>query len=281
MNVPTSTPSDPSNQQSIQSLMRGVCGVLRYESLRSFTPIRIAAWFGLALFPVGIIFAVRTLTERVGIRSPEQVWYTLLALVFVLQIEIVTILSMLLWATPVVHAELEGQTWVYSVVRPYARWMVLWGKYLAAFLWTSSCTIVSVSLVAPLLHTPDPLATWKVCVLLCVLSAMAHGALFVAIGTFFQKRAMVVAFAYTAMVEGILAWIPALINRFTISYRLRSVLVNTLLSDEKLQRPFDEILVSPEATSVHLGIVALFTVTLLFAASVRIYRSQFSWQSEY
>lgn len=281
MNAPTSTLTAPSNQQSIQSLIRGVLGVLRYEFQRSFTPIRMTAWFGLAIFPVGIIFAVKSLTERVDIRSPEQIWYALLALVFVLQIEIVTILSMLLWATPVVHAELEGQTWVYSVVRPYARWMMLWGKYLAAFFWTSSCTILSVSLAVPMLKTPDPLNTWKVCILLCVLSAVAHGALFVAIGSFFQKRAMVVAFAYTAVVEGILAWIPALINRFTISYRLRSVLVNTLLSEEELPRPLDEILVSPDATSVHLAVIALFTVSLLFAASVRVYRSQFSWQSEY
>jgi ABC-type transport system involved in multi-copper enzyme maturation permease subunit len=270
--------SDPS---ATQKLLRGVLGVLRYESSRSLTPVRIAAWISLALFPVGIILAVRMLTSRIEVRDMEDVWYVLLALVFVLQIEIVTVLSMLLWATPVVHAELEGQTWVYSVVRPHARWMVLWGKYLASFLWTSSCTVMSVSLIAPWLDTPNPVRTWLICVSLCILSAMAHGALFIAIGTFFQKRAMVVAFAFAAVVEGVLAWIPALINRFTISYRLRSILVNSLLSDEELPRPLDEILVSPDASSVHLAILVLFTVTLLLAASIRIYRTQFSWQSEY
>lgn len=264
-----------------QSLLRGVLGVLRYESIRSFTPVRIAAWIGLALFPVGVILAVRFLTSQIADREMPEVWYILLALVFVLQIEIVTVLSMLLWATPVVHAELEGQTWVYSVVRPHARWMMLWGKYLASVLWTSSCTAMSVSLIAPWLDTPDPVRTWWVCVALCLLSAMAHGALFIAIGTFFQKRAMVVAFAFAAVVEGVLAWIPALINRFTISYRLRSVLVNSLLSNEELQPPMDEILVSPESSSIHLAVLFLFTVTLLFAASIRIYRTQFSWQSEY
>jgi ABC-type transport system involved in multi-copper enzyme maturation permease subunit len=272
----------PHGDQPIQQkLLRGVLGVLRYESSRSLTPVRIAAWIGLALFPVGIILAVRMLTARLEVRDVQDVWYILLALVFVLQIEIVTVLSMLLWATPVVHAELEGQTWVYSVVRPHARWMMLCGKYLASFLWTSSCTVLSVSLIVPWLNTPDPSQTWKVCVSLCILSAMAHGALFIAIGTFFQKRAMVVAFAFAAVVEGVLAWIPALINRFTISYRLRSILVNSLLSDEELPRPMDEILVSPDSSSVHVAILILFTVTLLFAASIRIYRTQFSWQSEY
>ncbi|MCU0717737.1 MAG: hypothetical protein MUD03_16580 [Pirellula sp.] len=260
----------PHGDQPIQQkLLRGVLGVLRYESSRSLTPVRIAAWIGLALFPVGIILAVRMLTARLEVRDVQDVWYILLALVFVLQIEIVTVLSMLLWATPVVHAELEGQTWVYSVVRPHARWMMLCGKYLASFLWTSSCTVLSVSLIVPWLNTPDPSQTWKVCVSLCILSAMAHGALFIAIGTFFQKRAMVVAFAFAAVVEGVLAWIPAFI------------LVNSLLSDEELPRPMDEILVSPDSSSVHVAILILFTVTLLFAASIRIYRTQFSWQSEY
>ncbi len=37
---------------------------------------------------------------------------------FVLLPQVVTVLGLLLWATPVVHSELEGQTWVYAVVRP-------------------------------------------------------------------------------------------------------------------------------------------------------------------
>ncbi len=38
---------------------------------------------------------------------------------------------------PLVHAELEGRTWIYLAVRPRGRVSVLLGKYLTAVAWTT------------------------------------------------------------------------------------------------------------------------------------------------
>jgi hypothetical protein len=61
-------------------------------------------------------------------------------------------------------------------------------------------------------------------VTLCVLASMAYGALFGLIGVLRQKRVMVIAFVYAMLVEGLLGWIPAVINQGIVSFRLRSIL---------------------------------------------------------
>ncbi len=68
--------------------------------------------------------------------------------------------------------------------------------------------------------------TWVTMVKLSVLSAIAYASLFLMIGAMFPKRAMVFCVAYIALVEVVLSLIPAVINRMTFQYRLRSLMIN-------------------------------------------------------
>lgn len=201
-------------------------------------------------------------------------------LLFLLIPQVLTMLGMLLWATPIVHSELEAQTWVYAVCRPGARKAVLLGKYIVAVLWTFSAACLAVSLAVPICGMANPIRTWVVLCILNFLSSMAYAALFVTIGTLIQKRSMVIAFLYSFFVEAILSTVPATVNQLTVSFRLRSIFFQLLdlkiSSARQMERFFDV----SNGVAVHVTCLALFVTLLMSVALWRVQATQFVWQSE-
>ncbi|MFN7730931.1 MAG: hypothetical protein ACK5OB_03455 [Pirellula sp.] len=257
----------------------GMMAVARYEVVRSLTPWRIALWLAMVVFPVLLVGTVAYNLRRSPQLPPDvEVAYTMI--LFVLLPEVVTVLGMLLWATPVVSSELEGQTWIYALVRPGGRRSVLLGKYLVAVLWTASCGVLSVSLALPLTGMDNGFQVWWVLVVLCLLSSIAHGALFAFLGVMFQRRIMVVAFIYAIIVEALLGWIPAVINKFTVAYRLRSLLFQWLELPIPADMRSSELFTDGTSAWVHVACLVGGAVVLLGIASWRIGRAQYSFQSE-
>lgn len=266
------------------SIWRGFLGVLVFELNRTLKPMRIMLWLGLMLFPVLLLTTAQSL-----IRMPRTEVYAdrhlfiVAAIQFVLLPQVVTVLCMLLWAVPIVNAELEGQTWIYSVVRPGGRRAMLLGKYVVAVLWTGSCTTCSAVVSTAVASSFGVANVWPACqeiVLVNWISAASYGALMLTLGTLFQRRSMVFAFAYAAGVEAVLGSMPAIINRFTISYRLRSLAMEWLKVDFK-QLPDEFGFLWEAATKTHLSILALATLGLLGFTLWRIERSQYRFQSEF
>lgn len=258
------------------TLKNGTLGVFRYELMRSLTPLRIMLWVGLMLFPVILVSFIRFVMIQAGASSDDFLALTIV--LFILLPEVITILCMLLWATPIVNAELESQTWVYSVVRPKARWALISGKYLVAVTWTASCTSLSATFAVPIVGMSGAFKVWITLSCLCWLSAICYGALFMLIGTLIQRRAMVVAFGYTILVEFILATIPAVINRFTISFRLWSILYNSI--DIPPQLLDSNFMIQDSSTMGNVAVLLAASAFLLSVAIWRIQKSQFRWQSE-
>ena len=91
---------------------------------------------------------------------------------------------------------------------------------------------------------------------------------------------MVFAFAYAVGIEGAMGWVPAVINRFTISYRLRSLMMDWLNVDLK-GSPDGVKFLWEESMWAHLFIMATATVVMLALTLWRIERSQHRFQSEY
>jgi hypothetical protein len=258
------------------TLKNGALGVFRYELMRSLTPLRIMLWVGLLLFPVILVAVVRFFMIRAGASTDDFLGVTIV--LFILLPEVITILCMLLWATPIVNAELESQTWVYSVVRPKARWALITGKYLVAVTWTASCTSLSATLAIPISGMTGAFKVWYTMVGLCWLSAICYGALFMLIGTLIQRRAMVIAFFHAIFVEFILASIPAVINQFTISFRLWSILYNSIdIPPELLDANF---VIQDSSTVGNIAVLLAASAFLLSLATWRIQKAQFRWQSE-
>ena len=258
----------------------GPIGVFRLELIRTLTFGRIMTWFLMALFPPMLIGIA---SWQIGARNPmatDEMNFGYVVMMFLLIPQVVTVLGLLLWATPIVHSELEAQTWVYAVVRPGARRAVLLGKYCIAVLWTLSSACVAVTLAIPFAAVTQPFQTWGVLCFLNLIAAVSYAALFATIGTLIQKRAMVTAFLYGIFVEAILSTLPATVNQLTISFRLRSILFQLLDLKLNVAAEMGRFFDTSASVFVHLLCLVLFTFILLGISLWRVEASQFVWQSE-
>jgi ABC-type transport system involved in multi-copper enzyme maturation permease subunit len=290
--------SSATNTSLFSRLSKAVPGVVSYELARSMTPGRWAMFLLMVCIPTALLIAVSQLTPneakytvnvsqlpdgKTTIRDETNLAFCML--VYLLIPQVMTMLGMLVLASPIVHSELEGQTWIYALARHAGRRSLLLGKYLVAVLWTSTAGILAVSLATPFLPLQNPAQLWLTASLLCLLASLAYGALFALIGVVMQKRVMVISFVYALVAEGVLAWIPAVINQFTIAYRLRSILFRWL--DLSVDEYFPNMglarnaMVAQDPSGwVQVAWVLLISGILLGLALWLVETIQYSFQSE-
>ncbi|TWT82631.1 ABC-2 family transporter protein [Planctomycetes bacterium CA13] len=254
--------------------------VVRFELRRSFTPARMAMWLVLVAFPIAIIATMRTIANAhlADKLDPADFVEPFGVTLYFLVPEVTCLLGLLLWATPAISTEIEGQTWVYLALRRSGRRMVLFGKYLTAVIWTLSAALVAISASVFLIGTDVMLRMWLVMSALAVLSCLAHAAIFLLIGVVFYRRTMVAAVLYTMVVEYGLSFVPALVNKFTVNYRLRGLLA-TWMGWEDVRSNAENIFGS-EPVSTHLLVLAAITITLLGAALYRVENAEYPTQQE-
>ncbi len=193
--------------------------VFRFEWRRAMTFAGIAWWLVLAIFPVAMVFAIHLVPGDV----PREPWSVFL---FVLIPMLVSMLGTFLWTTPAVSAELEQQSWTYLAVRPGGRTALLLGKYLAAVLWVMPAILAglagSVLIAASELTVEESKRIAFALVAIASLSCPAYAAVYLLLGTIFTKRSMAIAVVYTLIFELAISLVPAVINKFTVQFRLRS-----------------------------------------------------------
>ena len=235
--------------------------VFRFEFARAATPTRLAYWVGLALFPPALLTIIRI---QIG---PFYHFSQTTLMLFVLIPEVLCLMGLLLWATPAIHAELEGRTWCYLAVRSGGKGSVLMGKYLAAVVWTALLALLSLTLSVLIAAPPgNMLRLWTVFAVLIVLSCLTYGALCMLLAVVFLRRAMVAMVAYSVIFELVVGFIPAIINQLTVQYHLRSLL-DEWLHVRILPRSMQTPLQSAPAWQ-HLLILAGATLALLTATIV-------------
>jgi ABC-type transport system involved in multi-copper enzyme maturation permease subunit len=233
--------------------------VIRFESKRTRTAGRIMLWLGLALFPALLMFLLQSQVEAEVI--PDS---TLALMSYYLVVQVGCMLGLLLWATPAVGAELEAQTWIYLAMRPHGKIAMLLGKYVVATLWTASAGLVSAGGVAVCSGFTDAPRLAAVLAGLVVMASVCYAALYILIGVAVQARATIVAVVYTLLIEGVLSTVPATINKFTVCYRLRALLVDWL--DISLAGPEAEAIFGYEPAWQHLASLAVYTSVVLVIA---------------
>ena len=270
-------------------LLLGLLGVMRYELGRSLSFSRFLGLSFMILFPVVLVLVAKMQVDqqfaRIAERSRnvpdmQQVSWIFGAVIYALIPQVATMLSLLLWATPAVNSELEGQTWIYALIRPDGRTTLVLGKYLVAIFWSITGGCISTTLLIPLLGLENSWQLWWTIIRLLVLSSCAYGALFLLIGTFFQRRAMVAAFIYAVAVEGLLSFLPATINQLTISFRLRSLLVlwNEIELPSRMENA-PQIFDLSASWHLVLGIL-IYTAICLTLSMLWLRRSEYSLQPE-
>jgi ABC-type transport system involved in multi-copper enzyme maturation permease subunit len=231
-------------------------------------------WLVLAAFPGFIAALVRfAIPDRPDPR--DLLWRTLcIWLLFALVPMLITMLGTLFWATPAVSAELERRSWVYLAVRPYGSTAVLLGKYLAAVTWVIPPALVGLTIAVVLIGSGDALRIWWAMARLVFLSCPAYAAIYLLLGVIMPRRAMVLAVAYTLVFELLISFVPAIINKMTIQYRLRA-LAATWCELKWLEGNPPEMLalIGDEPVSQHIFVLGAITATLL-VASVGILRAR-------
>ena len=108
------------------------------------------------------------------------------------------------------------------------------GKYLVSVVWGGTSASAGTIAAATLCGAPSAVRIGISLIAMSWLSAMAYSAIYLMIGTLLPKRAMVFCVMYTFIVEVGLGFIPAIVNRLTVQYRLRSLLVQWVPVDERL-----------------------------------------------
>ncbi len=255
-----------------------------FDVRRSFSVHRLIVAIGLAMFPPVMLGVVGQITLTRGpIVSPDVGQYMLFALVFL--VALVCLLMLLLWATPNVHSELEGKTWHFLVVRPGGRIGCFLGKYLVAVVVSFVTALVSLTGCVVVVDRygglEDPLYTLGCLAAVYGLACIVYGAIFSLIGTIFIKRAMLVGAGFLIGVEGILAGLPAVVCKITMSYHLREIGIKWLdwfvpYSKEEYRFQFGPAW----PTWMHINCILLMTIVALIAGMIVITNRQYITSEE-
>jgi len=248
-----------------------ILDVVRFELSRSMTLARLTVWVALVAFPVALIAILNANLQTDRIEPIGFVLYFLVP-------EVVCLLGLLLWATPAIATEVEGQTWIHLAMRPGGRTHVILGKYFTAILWTFSAALVAITICVPVIGPDAPLRMWAVMTALAGLSCLAHAALYLLIGVIVHRRTMVSAVAYTLVIEYGLSFVPAVANKLTVNYRLRGLLAEWMQWEEVRNRA--ETVFGSQPPETHLAALAVYTAALLAAAVSRVCTAEFPSQQD-
>jgi ABC-type transport system involved in multi-copper enzyme maturation permease subunit len=262
-------------------VIRSIAVVFLFEWKRALNLSQKMWWLVLAGFPVFIIGLVRYSLSQTSIPG-DDTWRGLNAwMLFALIPLLVTMLGTLLWSTPVLSSELERRSWVYLAVRPNGSLAVLLGKYLAAVTWILPPAILGLTIAVPLAGTSDSWRIWWTMFRLVLLSCPAYAAVYLLFGVIHPRRAMVLGVAYSLFFEWIISFVPALINRITIQYRLRALAATWCdLKRYSMRDPELMILMGDEPAWVHVTVLVSLTVALLVVASIILRMREFTTSAE-
>ena len=179
---------------------------------------------------------------------------------------IACMLGALLTASPAVASELEQHSWIYFATRPNGLFHLVIGKYLVAFVWAASSTLIGLWMAIAIAEIDDKWNVLTTLTTISLFSAMSYSALYIMIGTLFYRRAMIFCVAYTAGIEITMSFVPAVINRLTIQYRLRAFLFDNESPLKKMidDDTFDRLFVGTDTTTQ--TVLWLITLTAVFLA---------------
>lgn len=252
-----------------------VGAVFLFEWRRALTATRLAWWLALALFPVFITLLVRMTAVTELSREPWAI------LMFVLVPMLISTLGTLLWTAPAVSTELERKSWVYLAVRPHGKTAVLLGKFLAAVTWVLPAALLGLTLSLAIARTGHTWQIWWTMTRLVLLACPAYAAVYLLLGTLFPQRPMVIAVAYTLIFELIVGFIPAIINKGTVQYRLRALLIDWAeipLGDPEVIQLVD--LFGDAPATYHVMVLLMYILAFIATAVAVIRWREFSTAAE-
>lgn len=261
--------------------MKSLLAVFRFEFHRILTPGRTVWWFLVAAFPVVITLLMKTHLQPPKTATQQDIDTVFTIALYFLAPSVACMLGALLTAAPSVASELEQHSWIYLATRPNGLFHLVIGKYLVAVVWATTSTVTGLILSLPFSRIESVSEAGPALVAISVLSALGYSSLYIMIGTLFAQRAMVFCVAYTGAVELFMGFFPAVINRFTLQYRLRSLLFHwTTQSREFENSGVLKYVASDEGVTLQLMWLAAFTALFLAIALVTVHVREFTAAAE-
>lgn len=183
---------------------------------------------------------------------------------FLLYPQAICLLLALFYGTSVLGEELDGKTLTYLFTRPLRRSRFVVGKYLGIV--AALVVPTGLSLLASwlLLEAPGGVALFAAVLVGTAGALLAYNALFVLFGFLIPRRAMIVALLYGVFFELILSFVPALVNEFTVTYYLRSLVVAML--DLEIPREITRMVGGAPAPTAVLALVGIVVGSLMVAS---------------
>ncbi len=212
----------------MKTILQNALATCLFEIRSSFTVQRSSVSLVLALFPptmLGLLILGAKFSRTGASSSILQDFTSLLTITL---IGLVSLLSLILWATPNVSAELEGKSWVFIASRPGGRISIFLGKFLAAFSVSYAVCIVSISLCTLLIDSQlkagEPVRFWTSLAGIFFLACLVYGGIFSLLGVLFIKRAMTFSVGFVIGSDIIMGSVPGvLMNKFSIRYHLQEI----------------------------------------------------------
>jgi ABC-2 type transport system permease protein len=182
----------------------------------------------LFLLPAGLAILIRATAPQVPLRFIEFLfafWLIPLAIVP---------LVCLLYASGIVHDELEEQTITYLFVRPIPKWEIYLAKLLSTLTTTSLliaiCTSFTFIAIYAFANSPGEESIVLRCLKvdgMMALAAIAYSCIFALI-SLLTRWTLVAGIVYTVVIEGILGNLPFAIRLITVSYYFRIIAARSL-----------------------------------------------------
>ncbi|MFH0947311.1 MAG: ABC transporter permease subunit [Planctomycetota bacterium] len=174
----------------------------------------------------------------------------------------ICLLLALFFGTSVLGHELSGKTLTYLFTRPLPRWKFVVGKYLGII--SALILPASLSLLASwlILGAEGGLNAAAGLLVATTGALLAYTAIFILAGFLIPRRAMIIAILYAVVFELILSFMPALVNRLTVTYYLRSLVAEML----EIPIPHEVARIiggaSPQASLIALLAITLFALAI-------------------
>lgn len=249
------------------SAWRGILAVAGFQLRRLLAPQRLILAVLAAAFPAAVMLAVRRIAGDIDRNFVVVLLYALVP-------EAVCMLGLLVTMCPVVADELERSTWQHVAVRPRGRRSLLVGTYLAAVVWTSGVALLALALSLLAAGLPAMGRLAAVFAALVLVSCVGRAALFALPAVIVPKRALVASVVAALVVEYLAGFLPAVVNQFTVSLRLRSLLVRWMGWERALPTEL-QLLIDTQPAWVQISAVVFLAAVLLVAAVMVLDRRQF------
>ena len=260
--------------------MNFLFATVRFEYSRILTTGRVIWWFVLAGFPILIAGLIRVFPLADAAEEFDSHFFWSVA-IYLLVPCITCAMGVLLSTGPAIATELEQRSWIYLATRPNGIFWLLLGKYLVAVMWSSTAAIAGLTIALVFTGQETVLQIWIGMAALSVLSSMSYAAVFLLVGAIAPQRAMLFCVMWTAGVEGFISFIPAIINRLTVQYRLRALFVDWVQpGDDVRDNPLFAQSLAEDPWPVQILWLVGLTSIFLAGAQVIAHRREFTAATE-